>query len=201
MQRATAPVPWNAVAGAWQNVVGHADRCVEGIFVPDPGGQFIQFIDVAARCSDFLAFDARAGRRLEFGLDATTTPHHRRGHYPQPAVRQVLRQPGPATGRGGARHRRPARHLRAGLHRKYYADSAIQGPRDLHDNFNAARRIRGGRTQRMAALNLFYNTAFDAPTATSDEPWSRPGDYVLLRAARLVCASRLPRRNRSATAG
>ncbi|WP_308204364.1 DUF1989 domain-containing protein [Mycolicibacterium pyrenivorans] len=41
------------------------------------------------------------------------------------------------------------------------------------------------------ALNLFYNTAFDARhQLISDEPWSRAGDYVLFRASTdLVCAS------------
>ena len=41
------------------------------------------------------------------------------------------------------------------------------------------------------AINFFYNTGFDANMVfTMDEPWSRPGDYVLLRAMTdLVCAS------------
>jgi aminomethyltransferase len=41
------------------------------------------------------------------------------------------------------------------------------------------------------ALNFFFNTSFDAHNLlVSDEPWSRPGDYVLLRAMTdLVCLS------------
>ena len=41
------------------------------------------------------------------------------------------------------------------------------------------------------ALNFFYNTGIDAHNAIFfDEPWSRPGDYVLLRALTdLVCVS------------
>ncbi len=41
------------------------------------------------------------------------------------------------------------------------------------------------------AINFFYNTNVDAANALyMDEPWSRPGDYVLLRALTdLVCAS------------
>ena len=41
------------------------------------------------------------------------------------------------------------------------------------------------------ALNFFYNTGFDANNVfVMDEPWSRPGDYVLLKAMNdLVCAS------------
>ena len=41
------------------------------------------------------------------------------------------------------------------------------------------------------ALNFFFNTGFDSGNQlVSDEPWSRPGDYVLLRAMTdLVCLS------------
>jgi aminomethyltransferase len=41
------------------------------------------------------------------------------------------------------------------------------------------------------ALNFFYNTGIDANNVLYfDEPWSRPGDYVLLRALTdLVCVS------------
>jgi aminomethyltransferase len=41
------------------------------------------------------------------------------------------------------------------------------------------------------AVNLFFNTAIDAHgVLTSDEPWSRPGDYVLFRALTdIVCVN------------
>ncbi|MEX5669359.1 DUF1989 domain-containing protein, partial [Pseudomonas neuropathica] len=41
------------------------------------------------------------------------------------------------------------------------------------------------------AINFFFNTGIDAhQRMTLDEPWSRPGDYVLLRAMTdLLCAS------------
>ena len=41
------------------------------------------------------------------------------------------------------------------------------------------------------AINFFYNTGIDANNQPFlDEPWSRPGDYVLLRALKdLICAS------------
>ena len=41
------------------------------------------------------------------------------------------------------------------------------------------------------AINFFFNTAIDAHgVMVSDEPWSRPGDYVLLRAMTdIVCVS------------
>ena len=42
-----------------------------------------------------------------------------------------------------------------------------------------------------SAINLFFNTAIDqSNVATFDEPWSRPGDYVLFRALKdLTCLS------------
>ena len=42
-----------------------------------------------------------------------------------------------------------------------------------------------------SAINLFFNTAIDANNVASfDEPWSRPGDYVLFRALKdLTCLS------------
>ena len=41
------------------------------------------------------------------------------------------------------------------------------------------------------AINYFYNTGIDANNVLYfDEPWSRPGDYVLLRALTdIVCVS------------
>ena len=41
------------------------------------------------------------------------------------------------------------------------------------------------------AINLFYNTAIDANNSLIfDEPWSRPGDYIMFKALKnLVCVS------------
>jgi aminomethyltransferase len=60
------------------------------------------------------------------------------------------------------------------------------------DNFNAALASHGVPARRgWEALNFFYNTGIDAHQQLyMDEPWSRPGDYVLLRALTdLVCVS------------
>ncbi len=158
-------------------------------------GQFIQIIDVAGQqCSDFLAFDARAlGDGAEFGLDATTTRTIGGGAYPQPGL----------SGKFFDSRARPlvevvrdtvGRHDTFALActAKFYADMGYPGHVNCTDNFNAT-LSRFGVTPRQGwpALNLFYNTAFDAQhQLISDESWSRPGDYVLLRAcADLVCAS------------
>ncbi|MFQ5984784.1 MAG: DUF1989 domain-containing protein, partial [Alphaproteobacteria bacterium] len=66
------------------------------------------------------------------------------------------------------------------------------GHRNCSDNFNAALDPYGVAPRKgWPAINFFYNTAVDATNKiTFDEPWSRPGDYVLLRALTdLVCAS------------
>jgi aminomethyltransferase len=60
------------------------------------------------------------------------------------------------------------------------------------ENFNAALEPFGVAARKgWPAINFFYNTAVDDQNALYfDEPWSRPGDYVLLRAnTDLVCAS------------
>ena len=158
-------------------------------------GQFIQIIDVQGRqCSDFLAFDARgldAGH--EYGLDATTTRSIGGGAYPQPGLFGKFfdgrAQPLVEVVRDTVgRHDTFALACTA----KYYADFGYPGHVNCTDNFNAT-LARFGVAARAGwpAMNLFYNTAFDAAhQLTSDEPWSRPGDYVMLRACTdLVCAS------------
>ncbi|MCF6386836.1 aminomethyltransferase family protein [Mycobacterium sp. MBM] len=158
-------------------------------------GQFVQILDVQGRqCSDFLAFDARGldvGR--EYGLDATTTRTIGGGAYPQPGLFGKFfdgrAQPLVEVVRDTVgRHDTFALACTA----KYYADFGYPGHVNCTDNFNAA-LSRFGVSPRAGwpALNLFYNTAFDAAyQLTSDEPWSRPGDYVMLRACTdLVCAS------------
>lgn len=158
-------------------------------------GQFIQIIDVAGRqCSDLLAFDARAlGDGYEYGLDATMTRTLLGAAYPTPGLSGKL-----FDGRG-----RPLLEVvrdTVGRHdtfalactAKYYADMGYPGHVNCTDNFNAQLSPYGVAARAgWPALNLFYNTTFDADLQlVSEEPWSRPGDYVLFRAAAdLVCAS------------
>ena len=83
---------------------------------------------------------------------------------------------------------------------KYYEDKGYPGHVNCSENFNG-QVTPFGIAPRMGweALNFFYNTGFDANNVfVMDEPWSRPGDYVLLRAmSDLVCASSVvPRRHR-----
>ena len=75
---------------------------------------------------------------------------------------------------------------------KYYEDLGYPGHVNCSENFNGQVTPYGVAPRKgWEALNFFYNTAFDADNQLiADEPWSRPGDYVLLRAADdLLCAS------------
>jgi aminomethyltransferase len=158
-------------------------------------GEFIQVIDVEGKqCSDFLAFHRRKLESgLERGLDATTTRSLMGQAYPQPGLHgkfydtdqdpliEVVRDT-------------VGRHDTFGLActAKYYEDKGYPGHVNCSENFNG-QVLPYGIAPRMGweALNFFYNTGFDSNMVfVMDEPWSRPGDYVLLRAmSDLVCAS------------
>lgn len=154
-------------------------------------GEYIQIIDVAGRqCSDFLAFDAR---NRTVGLDATATRTVMGRAYPQPGLfskfldadmRPLVEVVQDTVGR----------HDTFGLActAKFYEDQGYPGHANCSDNFNAALAPYDIAPRRgWPAINFFYNTAFDANHVLYlDESWSRPGDYVLLRAAKdLVCGS------------
>jgi aminomethyltransferase len=75
---------------------------------------------------------------------------------------------------------------------KYYDDMGYPGHANCSDNFNNALEPLGiARRAGWPAINFFYNTNVDANNNIwFDEPWSRPGDYVLMRALTdLVCAT------------
>jgi aminomethyltransferase len=158
-------------------------------------GQYIQVIDLEGRqCSDFLAFGARRLQDgVERGLDSTTTRSLMGGAYPQPGLFGKFydqdAQPLVEIVRDTVgRHDTFALACNA----KYYEDMGYPGHVNCTDNFNAQIARYGVAARKgWPALNLFYNTAFDdSNLLVFDEPWSRPGDYVLMRAATdLVCAS------------
>lgn len=158
-------------------------------------GEYIQILDVAGKqCSDFLAFHARKlADGLERGLDATVTRTLMGNAYPMPGLHgkfydldmeplvEVVRD---TVGR----HDTFALACQA----KYYEDLGYPGHTNCTDNFNGALEAYPIAPRKgWPALNLFYNTSFDRSwQLVSDEPWSRPGDYVMLRAiSDLVCAS------------
>ncbi|MXW89680.1 MAG: DUF1989 domain-containing protein, partial [Acidimicrobiaceae bacterium] len=74
----------------------------------------------------------------------------------------------------------------------YYEEMGYPGHINCTDNINNELNPYGvARRRGWEAINFFYNTQVDdANQIYLDEPWSRPGDYVLLRALEdLVCVS------------
>jgi len=158
-------------------------------------GEFFQIIDVEGRqCSDFQAFDApalQAGN--ERALDATTTRSLMGAAYPGPglyskfytrdmtAMIEVIQD---TVGRHDT--------FNLACTAKYYDDMGYPGHNNCSDNMTAAVAPYGiaARTG-WEAVNFFYNTNVDASNQIYlDEPWSRPGDYVLLRALTdVVCVT------------
>ena len=158
-------------------------------------GEFIQILDVKGReCSDFQAFSRRAlDKGLEREIDPTTTRSLMGSLYPQPGIFSkywtVDQEPLVEIVQDTC-----GRHDTFGLActARYYEDLGYPGHVNCSDNMNRdlARfdvRPRGG----WPAINFFFNTMLDDTNAIGmDDPWSRPGDYVLLRAlSDLVCVS------------
>jgi aminomethyltransferase len=158
-------------------------------------GQYIQALDVAGRqCSDFVAFDHRAlDAHREVDLDPTVTRTLNGNAYPGPGLysrfynrdlQPMLEVVRDTVGR----HDTFALACTA----RYYETQGYFGHANCSDNISRALAAHGvqGRAG-WPAINFFFNTGIDAhQQLTLDEPWSRPGDYVLLRALTdLVCAS------------
>jgi aminomethyltransferase len=158
-------------------------------------GEYVQIIDVRGRqCSDFLAFHRhKLEDGVERGLDATVTRTLMGSAYPMPGLQgkfydldmeplvEIVRD---TVGR----HDTFALACQA----KYYEDLGYPGHINCTDNFNGVlSQFEIAPRKGWEALNFFYNTAFDCDMQlVSDEPWSRPGDYVMVRAlSDLVCAS------------
>jgi aminomethyltransferase len=158
-------------------------------------GEYIQIIDVAGRqCTDFQCFAARSlDRGVEHPLDVTTTRSLTGQSYPRPGLFSKMfdqnMQPLVEVVRDTV-----GRHDAFGLacYARYYADQGYPGHINCTDNFNTALAPYGiGPRAGWMALNFFYNTGIDAHNVLYfDEPWSRPGDYVMLRALTdIVCVS------------
>ena len=158
-------------------------------------GQCIQILDVQGReCSDFQALSRRAlDKGVERDIDPTTTRSLTGMLYPSPGIKSkffsVDQEPLMEIVQDTC-----GRHDTFGLActARYYEEMGYPGHVNCSDNINAdlARyqvRPRGG----WPAINFFFNTTLDATHAIGlDDPWSRPGDYVLLRAlSDLVCVS------------
>ncbi|MGB1612717.1 MAG: DUF1989 domain-containing protein [Arenicellales bacterium] len=158
-------------------------------------GEYIQIIDVAGReCSDFLALSQAAlDQGKERHIDMTTTRTLVGSGYPGPGLfsKYFDRDMQPLV---EVIQDTCGRHDTFGLAcaAKYYEDQGYFGHPNCSDNINAVLAPFGVKPRRgWEAVNFFYNTGIDEHNVLFlDEPWSRPGDYVLLRALTdLVCAS------------
>ena len=158
-------------------------------------GEYIQIIDLAGRqCSDFIAFQRKAlDKGKVLGLDSTTTRTMLGLAYPKPGLyskffdedRNALVEVVQDT---------VGRHDTFGLActARLYEDMGYFGHASCSENFNTAMApFNVGSHRGWPAINFFYNTNVDAHNNIwFDEPWSRPGDYVLMRALTdLVCGA------------
>jgi len=158
-------------------------------------GEYIQILDVQGReCSDFQAFSQRAlDQGLERDIDPTTTRAIAGSLYPNPGPRacfwSVDQEPLIEIVQDTC-----GRHDTFGLActARYYEDLGYPGHLNCSDNMNRD-LAQYGIAPRVGwpAINFFFNTMLDDANAIGmDDPWSRPGDFVLLRAlGDLICVS------------
>ena len=158
-------------------------------------GEYIQIIDVAGRqMTDFQCFSARKlDKGIENALDATVTRTLTGRAYPTPGLpskafgfdfEPLIEVIQDTCGRHDA--------FATACNSRYYDDVGYPGHVNCTDNFNRALDPFGIAKRRgWEALNFFYNTRMDDNNQIIfDEAWSRPGDYVLVRALTdLVCVS------------
>jgi aminomethyltransferase len=168
-------------------------QTAESFFVK--AGDYIQITDVDGRqCSDFECFSARKlDKGIEHALDVTTTRTLMGHAYPMPGLHakyydqemlplvEVVKD---TCGRHDA--------FALACSAKYYDDIGYPGHINCSDNFNGAlANFNVAPRKGWMAVNFFFNTFLDDHGVMYfDEPWSRPGDYVLLRALTdIVCVS------------
>ena len=149
-------------------------------------GQWIQIIDVEGRqCSDLVAFNAhRLQEGKERGIDPTTTRTLLGALYPTPGLASKYFDQDMVPLLEVVRDT-VGRHDTFGLActTKYYEDMGYPGHPSCSENFNQVLDRFGIEARRgWPAINLWYNTHLIGNSIALDEPESRPGDYVLLRA-------------------
>lgn len=158
-------------------------------------GQFIQILDVQGReCSDFQALSLRAlDKGIEREIDPTTTRSLMGSLYPAPGIfsKYFSSDQEPLV---EIIQDTVGRHDTFGLacSARYYEDLGYPGHVNCSDSINRELSAFGVRPRGgWPAINFFFNTMLDDTNAISmDDPYSRPGDYVMLRALTdLLCVS------------
>lgn len=156
-------------------------------------GEYIQIIDVnGQQCSDFVAYDQAALREgIEVPICPTTTRTLMAQSYPQPGLHNKYYN-GDMETMVELIQDTIGRHdtFNLACSAKYYDDIGYPGHVNCSDNLNEALAQYAIKPKKSwPAVNYFFNTGYDEHNfGTSDQPWSRAGDYVLLQAAKdLVC--------------
>ncbi len=158
-------------------------------------GEYLQVLDIEGRqCSDFQAFPlAQLDRGIERCLDMTTTRTLMGAGYPGPGLfakyydqdmRPLVEIVQDTCGRHDA--------FGLACSAKYYDDVGYPGHVNCSDNFNTALESAPVAPRRgWMAMNFFFNSGIDEHNQLYlDDPWSRPGDFVLMKALTdLVCVS------------
>ncbi|MGR3659893.1 MAG: DUF1989 domain-containing protein [Paracoccaceae bacterium] len=150
-------------------------------------GQFIQVMDVQGReCTDFQCFSmSELDRGIERDINMTTTRSLTGCIYPMPGIMSkfwsVDQEPLFEVVQDTC-----GRHDAYGLscYPRYYDDAGYPGHINCSDNINTELAAFGIKPRvGWPSINFFFNTMIDDQHVLSiDDPWSRPGDFVLLRA-------------------
>jgi aminomethyltransferase len=158
-------------------------------------GEYIQILDVSGRqMTDFQCFSARKlDKGIQLALDATITRTLTGRAYPTPGLpskafaldfEPLIEVVQDTCGRHDA--------FATACNSRFYDDMGYPGHANCTENFNFALDPFGIEKRKgWEALNFFYNTRMDhSNVIVSDEAWSRPGDYVLVKALTdLVCVT------------
>ncbi len=159
-------------------------------------GEYVQIIDVAGQqCSDFMAFrTAGLDAGQEHMIDSTVTRSMVGGAYPGPGLfdkffdqnmRPLLNVVQDTVGR----HDTFALACTA----RGYEERGFPGHVNCSDNISHAMDPYGVAARpAWPAINFFFNSWIDHADnrIQSEESWSRPGDYVAMRAMDdLVCVT------------
>lgn len=158
-------------------------------------GQYIQVLDVQGRqCSDFQALSLRAlDGGAEREISTTATRSLTGSLYPVPGL----------LGKFFNEELEPlvevvqdtcGRHDTLGLActPRYYEDKGYPGHANCTGSINASLARHGVKPRGgWPAINFFFNTSLDDSHAIGlDDPWTRPGDHVMMRALTdLVCVT------------
>lgn len=186
----TLPEPLGKIVDEWRISRGTARA------YPVRKGQFVQVIDVEGQqCSDFMAMRADAlDAGVERYIDSTVSRTMSRSAYPLPGlhdkffdqdIRPLLAVRQDTVGR----HDTFALACTA----RGYEERGFPGHVNCSDNISDAFEPYSiGRRRAWPAINFFFNSWIDWAdhAISSDEAWSRPGDYVAMQALTdLVCVS------------